>query len=162
MEGPPAAACFVCAKHRQGDQAEGGVLYADDLVYAGHVHTMGGESAYQGHLVVEPRRHVEGLGLLRDDEATRLGWLSNRLAAVLRSDLGAAHVSCFALGGRADTARTPAHLHVHVIPRYPGTPSDYWGAALSRWPGAPRVDRPAMRALVLRLRAGVTAPAPPD
>ncbi len=130
------------------------MLYADDLVYAGHVHTMGGENAYQGHLVVEPRRHVEGLGLLRDDEAARLGWLVNRLAAVLRTDLGAAHVACFALGGRADTARTPAHLHVHVIPRYPGTPAEYRGATLRRWPDAPRVDPPAMRALVLRFARG--------
>jgi hypothetical protein len=36
-----ATACFVRAKHRLGDQAEGGVLYQDRLVYAGRVHTMG-------------------------------------------------------------------------------------------------------------------------
>jgi histidine triad (HIT) family protein len=156
------AECFVCAKHRAGDQAEGGVLYVDDLVYAGHVHTMDSARAYQGHLVVEPRRHVEALGFLHDDEAARLGWLTNRVAAALRAELGAEHVFSFAQGGVAASARTPAHLHVHVIPRYPGTPPEYRGARLQRWPEAPGVDADAMRALVVRLRAPVAAPPPPD
>jgi hypothetical protein len=54
--------CFICGKHRQGDAADGGVLYEDGLVYAGHVHTMGQETAYRGWLVVEPKRHAAVLG----------------------------------------------------------------------------------------------------
>lgn len=33
-----AADCFVCAKHEKGDAAPGGVLFQDDLVYAGHAY----------------------------------------------------------------------------------------------------------------------------
>jgi histidine triad (HIT) family protein len=153
-----AADCFVCSKHRAGDDAEGGVIYQDDLVYAGHVHTMGGAGAYRGHLVVEPRRHVHGIGLLDDTEAERIGWLTNRLAALLLAELAAEHAYSFVLGGAPVTARTPAHLHVHVVPRYPGTPEEFWGASITRWPDAPRVDATGMRALVAGLRARLSAP----
>ena len=30
------------------------------------------------------------------------------------------------------------HLHVHLAPRYPGTPEDYWWTRLLDWPDAPR------------------------
>src|SRR3954447_19315872 len=60
-------ACFICEKHRAGDAAEGGVLYQDDLVYAGHVHALAGPTAYRGQLVVEPKRHAPGLGDLTDE-----------------------------------------------------------------------------------------------
>ena len=83
----PETPCFVCAKHALGDRAPGGVLYQDDLVYAGHVF-MNGQTAYCGHLVVEPRRHVEGFGFLSDDEAGRLGSVANQLAAVLLCRIG--------------------------------------------------------------------------
>jgi diadenosine tetraphosphate (Ap4A) HIT family hydrolase len=151
-----AAPCFVCAKHALGEEAGGGVLYRDELVYAGHVH-VAGESAYRGHLVVEPLRHVDGFGLLTDDEAEALGRLANRLADVLRSVLGADHVYVWALGGAAASERTPSHLHVHLVPRYEGTPREYWGALITRWPDAPRVDEPEMRALITVLRTQLSA-----
>ncbi len=148
--------CFVCSKHGLGNRAPGGVLYEDELVYAGHV-AMGGTSAYRGHLVAEPMRHVEGLGALSDEEAARLGWLTNRLAGVLRTALEAEHVFSFVLGGAPDTTRTPAHLHIHVVPRYPGTPTEYRGpTTVSRWPDAPRVEEAEMRALVQQLRTVLT------
>jgi len=152
-----AVSCFVCTKHMLGDRAPGGVLYRDELVYAGHVYTMGDEAAYRGHLVVEPRRHVEGFGLLTHDEAERVGRVANELAAVLRAKLGADHVYVWAVGGAPESERTPAHLHVHLVPRYPGTPLEYQGAAVTRWPESPRVDEAAMRALVDQLREGLAA-----
>ncbi|HEX6311645.1 MAG TPA: hypothetical protein VF152_08450 [Acidimicrobiia bacterium] len=45
---------------KNGDAAEGGVLYEYELVYAGPVH--GTLAAYRGWLVVEPKRHTVGLG----------------------------------------------------------------------------------------------------
>jgi histidine triad (HIT) family protein len=153
MAGAAATTCFVCAKHRAGDEAQGGVVYRDELVYAGHVHTMGGESAYRGHLVAEPCRHVEGIGLLDDAEAARLGWLTNRLAAVLRSSLRAERVSLAVRDGAGLSPRSPAHLHVHVVPRYAGTPPEYRGPAVTRWTGGPRVDATSMRDLVRELAA---------
>ena len=90
-------ACLICDKHRRGDAADGGILYEDDLVYAGHVH--GRNKAYRGWLIVEPKRHAPGLGDLTDDEACAVGRLSNRLARY-----------AFVFGDGVP------HLHVHLAP----------------------------------------------
>ena len=88
--------------------------------------------AYIGHLMAEPKRHVTGLGELTDEEASALGRLVNDLARALVQVQGAEHVYSFVLGDEVD------HLHIHVVPRYPGTPREYWGSRLGEWPAAPR------------------------
>jgi histidine triad (HIT) family protein len=148
---PTASDCFICGKHRQGEAAEGGVLYEDDLVYAGHVHTASHKVAYAGWLVVEPKRHVPGLGDLTDEEAAALGVLVNRLARVLKMAASADHVYAFVYGDAVP------HLHVHVVPRYRDTPREYWGPRLNHWPDAPRVDPQGMRDLVVRPRTQLSA-----
>lgn len=139
--------CFVCEKHRRGDAAEGGVLLEDDLIYVGHVHTLAGPTAYRGHLVVEPKRHVSGIGDLNDSEAAALGRASSRVARLLQEVGGAEHVYMYVLGDEVP------HLHLHLVPRYPGTPREHWGPGVTRWSQAPRVDPEAMRALVSALRS---------
>lgn len=138
--------CFVCDKHRLGDEAEGGVLFEDDLIYVGHVHTLAGPTAYRGQLVVEPKRHVRGLGDLNDDEASALGRTCSRIARLLQIVEGAEHVYLYVIGEEVP------HLHVHLVPRYPNTPREYWGPAVTRWPEAERVGRDAMRQLIAGLR----------
>jgi diadenosine tetraphosphate (Ap4A) HIT family hydrolase len=145
------ATCFICDKHALGDAAQGGILYADDLLFAGHVHATEQQSAYRGWLVVEPRRHAPDFGDLTDEEASGLGVLANRLARVLKESLGAEHVYAFVFGDNFP------HLHVHLVPRYPNTPREYWGLRLRDWPNAPRVDEQEMRALVSTLQTEVEA-----
>lgn len=138
--------CFVCNKQGLGDRAEGGVLYQDDLVYVGHMHTMNAPAVYRGYLMVETKRHVGGLGELTDDEAAAVGRLVNRASRALRARLGADHVFAFVYGTGVP------HLHVHLAPRYPGTPREYWGPRIREWPEAPTVDSVSMRPLVAELR----------
>lgn len=145
-------ACFVCDKHRRGAAVDGGVIYEDDLVYAGHAHPAGRSDSYLGYLIAEPKRHVVGLGELTDDEAAALGRLVNRLARALRDVQGAEHVYSFVFGdGRV------RHLHVHVVPRYPGTPDDYRGYRVTEWSEAPRGGIDEMTAWCDRLRAQFAA-----
>jgi histidine triad (HIT) family protein len=139
--------CFICEKHRMGDRAEGGVLLEEDLIYVGHVHTLASQTAYRGHLVVEPRRHVSGIGDLDDAEASALGRTCSRVARLLEEIAGAEHVYLYAVGHEVP------HLHVHLVPRYHGTPREHWGLGVTRWPQAPRVDPEAMRTLVSDLRS---------
>ncbi len=147
MVEPETAECFICQKHQLGDRAEGGVLFEDDLVYVGHVHTLRGPTAYRGHLVVEPIRHVSGIGDLDMPEASALGRACSLVARLLQ-DVGAAeHVYLYATGDEVP------HLHVHLVPRYPNTPREHWGPAVTRWTQAPRVDPGAMRALVSDFRS---------
>lgn len=147
MVDPEPTGCFVCQKHELGDRAEGGVLLEDGLVYVGHVHTLRGPTAYRGHLVVEPRRHVSGIGDLDVSEASALGEACSRVARLLQDVGGAEHVYMYAVGDDMP------HLHVHLVPRYPNTPRDHWGPGVTRWAQAPRVDPEAMRVLVSDFRS---------
>ncbi len=138
--------CYICAKHQRGDAAQGGVIFADDLVYVGHIHALESTTVYRGYLMIEPKRHVPILGDLTDQEAARLGVVVNRTAAALRSVENVEHVYSFVFGD------TIPHVHIHVVPRYPRTPPEYWGARLREWPGAPTVDEAGMRELVANLQ----------
>ena len=138
--------CFICEKHRLGDQAEGGVLFEDSLVYVGHVHTIAGPTAYRGQIMVEPKRHVPGLGQLNDAEAEAVGRTTSRMARLLQGAEGAERVYMWVI------ANEVPHLHVQLVPRYPNTPREYWGPTLLRWPEAPRVDPEGMRTLISTLR----------
>jgi histidine triad (HIT) family protein len=138
--------CFVCDKHRRGSSVEGGILYEDDVVYAGHV-VGGGNRTYLGHLVAEPKRHVEGLDELSIEEAAALGCLVHRLALALRTSEGVQRVSSFVFGdGRV------RHLHIHVVPLYPGSPAEYRAARVLEWPDAPRGGVEDIAATCDRLR----------
>jgi histidine triad (HIT) family protein len=144
-------ACFVCDKHRRGADVEGGVIYEDDLVYAGHAQMFDRGDVYLGYLIAEPKRPVVGLGELTDDEAAALGRLVNDLARALRTIGGAEHVYSFVFGdGRV------RHLHVHLVPRYPGTPPEYRGHQVTQWPGAPRGETEEMTALCDRIRPALS------
>ena len=125
---------------------EGGILYEDDVVYAGHV-LGAGDRRYLGHLVAEPKRHLEGLDQLSAEEAEALGGLVHRLALALRTSEGAERVSSFVFGdGRV------RHLHIHVVPLYLGCPAEYRATRVLEWPDAPRGGVEDITATCDRLR----------
>jgi diadenosine tetraphosphate (Ap4A) HIT family hydrolase len=138
--------CFICRKHRGEERVPGRPIYEDDLVYASHQAPSLDGRAYLGYCFVEPRRHVPGLADLTDAEAQAIGWLIARLSRAIKAELNAEHVYVFVLGDRVP------HLHVHVIPRHPGAPQEYWGMQVDEWPEAPRGDEAEIAALVARLR----------
>jgi len=143
----PPTDCFVCRKHRGEIAVPGGAIYQDNLVYAGHVQIPGGQSSvYLGWLIAEPKRHAPGLAELTDAEAQALGLLVARLSRALKAGEGADHIYAFVLGHHVP------HLHIHVVPRYPGTPREYWGLRVDEWPDAPRGGVEAITALCGRVR----------
>jgi diadenosine tetraphosphate (Ap4A) HIT family hydrolase len=138
--------CIICRKHLI-EPPPGGVIYEDDLLYAAHSPLVADEREhYLGHLLLETRRHTPGLATLTDDEAKALGLWSAWLAAALVASEGAEHVYSFVMGHHLP------HMHIHLWPRYPGTPREYWGGRLDAWPGAPRGGPQQMAALTERLR----------
>ncbi|MGW2939948.1 HIT family protein [Streptomyces sp. NPDC001156] len=121
----------------------------DDLVVVSHLSPRapgGADSVYLGHLLVEPRRHAPGLADLNDAEAQRVGFWCTRAAAALREAGSAEHVYAAVIGDNVP------HLHVHLLPRYPGTPRDYWWQRVDEWPDAPRGGEGEAAAMVKRLR----------
>ena len=140
--------CFVCSKHLLGEEAQGGVIYQDHLLYAGHCHLLGQPDILLGWVVVEPRRHLAELGDLSFDEASSLGVLVARLARAVQQSEGAEHIYSY-VGGDGLGA---GHLHVHLIPRYRGSPPEYKGLRATEWSGAPRGGAVEMTAVAQRIR----------
>lgn len=150
------ADCFVCRKHRdRGALLPGGPVAEDDLVVVSHIVTpdalgQDGTTAYLGHLFVEPRRHAPGLADLSDAEAECVGRHAARASRALREIAGAEHVYAAVIGDGVP------HLHVHLMPRYPGTPQEYWWTRLPEWPQARRGGTAEVEALVTQLRTYLT------
>lgn len=142
------ADCFVCRKHRGEIPVPGGALHEDALVYCSHVFDPERNPApYLGHLIVEPKRHAPGLADLTDDEARAVGALAARASRALYAE-GAEWVYAAVLGHHV------AHLHLHLIPRYPGTPPDHWNPlTIDEWEGAKHGGPEEVAALSDQLRA---------
>ena len=135
--------CFICRKHRGEIHLPGGAIAQDDVVYVGHAPIHPGQStAYLGYLMVEPRWHARGLEDLSDHEARILGSWMARMSRALVATEGADHVYAFVIGDAV------AHVHVHVVARYPGAPAEYRGPGLTNGPGRRAAARPRLRPCV--------------
>jgi histidine triad (HIT) family protein len=139
--------CFICSKHRGETQVTGEVIFEDGLVYASHSMIPRGQTkTYLGYLLIEPKRHVEGLQNLNKQESEAIGVLITRLSKALTVSEKAEHVYLFVLGHH-----TP-HLHYHLVPRYANTPKEYWGIHVEEWPEAPHGGPGEINSLCNRLR----------
>jgi histidine triad (HIT) family protein len=146
----PMPGCWICTKHQAMTVVPGGEVLSDDEVVVSHLPlttpTSCSPSVYLGHLFVEPRRHVVELGDLTSQEASSMGRLASAASSALRRSEGAEHVYAAVVGDSVE------HLHLHLIPRYPGTPREFWWTRVDEWPGAPRGDAADVIALAERLR----------
>ena len=140
--------CFVCQKQRGEISVPGGVVFEDDLVYVSHqIIDEGHDSAYLGVLFVEPKRHVPEMADLSEREAARVGVVASLASRALRESEGAERVYMFVLGHGVP------HLHIWLVPRYPGTPEDVIGMGVLGWSAAPYGGEPEIEDLCTRLRA---------
>ena len=139
--------CFVCQKHKGEIELPGGAIFEDSLVYSGHAWSLEepGE-LYLGALIVEPKRHIATWGDLSDDEAERIGLVIRDLSRALKVSEAADHIYVFVLGHHIP------HLHVWILPRYAGTPREYWGLQLFEWPERVKGSAEQVEALCERLR----------
>ena len=125
--------CLICDKHKGIFRVPGGSIYEDEFIYTSHAHfDKDRERIYLGWLVLETRRHIPGLAEMNEMEAQRLGLYISRLSQALKVVQRAEHVYMFVIGHGVP------HLHVHLLPRYPGTPREYWGVNIDEWPEAPQ------------------------
>jgi histidine triad (HIT) family protein len=122
--------CFICRKHQGVIAVPGGCIYEDEYVYVGHIGSSD-ITVYKGYLIVDLKRHAAGLGDLTEEESQAVGSILNRVGRVLKKMLGTEHIYSFVQGDAFP------HFHVHVIPRYTGTPVEFWNPmSLKNWRGA--------------------------
>ncbi len=111
--------CFICRKHNGQLAVSGGCIYEDEYVYVGHIGS-NEPLNYLGYLIVDLKRHAAGYGDMSDDEARAIGYILNKLGQVIKRAENTEHVYSFVQGDAFP------HFHIHLIPRYPGTPKEYW------------------------------------
>ena len=122
--------CIICDKHKQSKVP---FLLEGESTYVFHYETSEkNPKTYKGHLFVEPKRHITSVADLTPVEAQELGFFISKAGKALRAVLDPEHIYVFTIGHLVD------HLHFHVVPRYAGTPKEYWGGMkLHEWENAP-------------------------
>jgi ATP adenylyltransferase len=108
--------CVFCGLLAEAPSTESGVVAADELVAC----VLNAYPYGSGHLLVLPRRHEASLGALDPDEAEALWAMTRRAVAAVETAYGPDGVNLGANLGEAAGAGIPAHLHLHVLPRWAG------------------------------------------
>lgn len=113
------------------------------------VHAKPEPGAHVGWLLVVPRRHVEQIADLTEEEARSLGPLLRETAEALRAETGAAktYVACF--------AEVVPHLHFHVVARASDAPEDTRGPRAFLAAAPEPADEAARAALAARVLARI-------
>jgi ATP adenylyltransferase len=73
-----------------------------------------------GHVLVMPLRHVGSLDDLTDAESDEVWWATRRAVGSLQKAYEPDGLNMGANLGRAAGAGIPAHVHLHVVPRWAG------------------------------------------
>lgn len=111
--------CFICDKHQGKIQTAGLTIFEDEYVYVGHIDS-NGEPNYLGHLMIDLKRHVPTLGDMNLHEASAFGIAIAKISKALKECEKAEHVYAVVSGNAVP------HVHMHIIPRYPNTPKEFW------------------------------------
>ncbi|MBE1554206.1 HIT domain-containing protein [Sporosarcina limicola] len=138
---------FICNKHVESIKTDGITIFEDDFVYVGHIDN-NENPGYLGHLMIDLKRHVPTLGDMTLNEAKAFGCIMARVSKALMISEKAEHIYSFVSGN------TVPHLHMHVVPRYPDTPKQFWGPmSVREWPEAPLGGETEVKELCLRIKS---------
>lgn len=139
---PSCLACRVVA-------GEGEILArAPGLV----LHPVAGPSPVPGWVVLTSERHVRALYDLDEPTARELGAFAARVMRAQREVLGAEHAYAFAIG---DVLQ---HFHLHLVPRFNGTPRKWWGRAVFDCPPEEALGPGALAPAAARLASALGGP----
>ncbi|MFS0559213.1 HIT family protein [Terribacillus sp. 179-K 1B1 HS] len=123
--------CFICDKHANRLQVSGACIFENDYIYTSHIDKQG-KPTYLGHIMLDLKRHVPQIGDMTEEEAAAFGIAMKQVAKGLQEVFWAEHVYTLVSGNAVP------HVHMHIIPRYAGTPEEYWGPMeVYAWPDAP-------------------------
>lgn len=118
----PAAAtgpdCIFCAKAAAGRQAD-----EEGLVVARAEHNFVMLNLYPysaGHLMIAPYAHVDSLALATQEAAAEMMELARQSERVLRAVYRAPGLNLGMNLGECAGAGVAGHIHLHVLPRWPG------------------------------------------
>lgn len=137
--------CSICSKHKDLAKFTGPIIREIGGLVLTHFPDVPDEKATQGHLIVEPERHITDYSEMNAGEAAALGIMIQEGSRLIREHTEAEHVYLFRINDKV------AHLHFHLVPRYPDTPREFWGPNIMKYSDSPKLKLPEIVQLVKRM-----------
>jgi ATP adenylyltransferase len=110
-------ACVFCRVAASGPPSEENlVVWRGELTFV----VLNAYPYASGHVLVLPLRHTGALAGLTDGESAELWWVTQRAVATIEAAYDPDGLNMGANLGRAAGAGLPAHVHLHVLPRWTG------------------------------------------
>ena len=110
------AGCIFCASLESDSEADAGILYRDETVFA----ILNAFPYNTGHLMIAPRVHIGELGELGPNVRADLMELVARSVEIVTEAMSPGGFNVGMNLGHVAGAGVPGHLHVHVVPRWGG------------------------------------------
>jgi ATP adenylyltransferase len=108
--------CVFCELMERGVSEETGIIHLDELSCC----VLNAYPYGSGHLLILPRRHEPALLALEPEESSALWRTTMAAVAAVERAYRPDGVNLGANLGEAAGAGIPAHLHLHVLPRWSG------------------------------------------
>ena len=112
----PEKKCFICRIKTSSEDSK-------NLVLKRTLHSFALLNLFpynNGHVMIVPKRHVNGLEKLKDAELLDLFSLLNQMTVRVQKTMKTHGMNIGINLGRAGGAGTPGHIHIHIVPRWTG------------------------------------------
>lgn len=117
--GLPPGGCVFCEKPVDTDDSANFIIARGRLNYA----LLNLYPYTNGHIIIAPYAHVAELDLLPGDAAAELMAMTQQAVRALKAVYQPDGLNCGMNLGACAGAGVPGHLHMHVLPRWPGDAS---------------------------------------
>jgi len=108
--------CIFCNRFRMEDSVENLIMYRGRRNYI----ILNKFPYNTGHSLVVPNRHLSRLEQLKSDEAVEFFELTRKTVTAIKNTLKPHAINVGMNLGRLSGAGIPAHLHMHIVPRWNG------------------------------------------
>jgi diadenosine tetraphosphate (Ap4A) HIT family hydrolase len=139
--------CLACQLVAGERSTPGGILLRRDGFI---LHVVAQPTPVRGWLVLTSERHARAWYDLTPEESAAVGVLAREVMRAQLKALGAEHVYALALG---DVLQ---HFHLHLVPRFAGTPTHHRGRAAFDAPVADAIPEADVEAAARAVKAALS------
>lgn len=108
--------CIFCNRLKKKDSLKNLIMYRGDTCFV----ILNKFPYNSGHTMVVPKRHISQLERLTERESIEFFDLTRKTVTVIKKALKPSALNLGMNLGRTAGAGIPGHLHMHIVPRWPG------------------------------------------